>query len=133
MRSFLFVPAILLACVMGRAADDAKNVDPAAWERSVVHIDVTRKQYDYFQPWSKRMKSTQKTGVVINDREILTSADELFDRTLIRLQKGGRGKWWIGELTWIDYYANLALVSTREEALLAELKSAALCSSMQAA
>jgi PDZ domain len=132
MRSFLFVPAVLLACVIGHGADDAKNVDPAAWERSVVQLDVTRKQYDYFQPWSKRMKSGQKTGIVISDNEILTTADELFDRTLIRLQKGGRGKWWIGELTWIDYYANLALVSTREEAFWRDLKPVALSSAMPA-
>src|SRR5438094_156249 len=114
MRSFLLVPLIFFVGVFSRAADDAKHVDPAAWEHSLVQLDVTRKQYDYFQPWSKRVKSGQKTGLVISDREILTTADELFDRTLIRLQKGGRGKWWIGELVWIDYYANLAIVTTRE-------------------
>src|SRR5262245_32175203 len=121
MRRFLLFLAVTLPCVLGRAADENKSVDTAAWDRSLVQIDVTRKQYDYFQPWSKRMKNGQKTGVVISDHEILTTADEMFDRTLIRLQKGGRGKWWIGELAWIDYYANLAIVTTREEAFWADL------------
>src|SRR5688572_14938460 len=111
MRSLFFLSALWLTCAIASAADDVKRADSSAgWVRSLVEIDVTRKQYDYFQPWSKRMRSGHKTGVVIGDREILTTADELFERTLIRLQKGGRGKWWIGEVAWIDYYINLAIV-----------------------
>src|SRR5262245_20969738 len=55
------------------------------WERSIVTIEISRKQYDYYQPWSKRTRRFQKIGTVIGDRQILTTADELFDRTLIRL------------------------------------------------
>lgn len=130
MRIVFLLPAVLLTCLLSRAADNPKRVDPVTWDRSLVQLEVTRKQYDYFQPWSKRMKNGQKTGLVINDREILTTADEMFDRTLIRIQKGGRGKWWIGELVWIDYYANLAIVTTHEEAFWRDLKPVTLSSAL---
>ncbi len=100
------------------------------WSHSIVLIESTRKQYDYLQPWSKRMKSGQKTGIVVGEREILTTADELYDRTLIRLQKGGRGKWWIGDVTWIDYHANLALVTTTDESFWRDLTPAKLDSAI---
>jgi hypothetical protein len=92
------------------------------WERSIVTIEVSRKQYDYYQPWSKRTRRFQKIGTFIGDKQILTTADELFDRTLIRLQKGGRGRWWLGEVTWLDYHANLALVTVSDEDFWRELK-----------
>lgn len=82
------------------------------WETSLVTMEVSRKQYDYFQPWSVRTESTEKSGVVIGPRQILTTAEYLNDATLIRLQKGGRGLWVTGRLLWIDYHANLALVTT---------------------
>lgn len=88
--------------------------EPSPWERSIVTIEVTRKQYDYYQPWTKRPQRLSKMGTVIAEREILTTADQLADRTLVRIQKGGRGPWSIGEVTWIDYHANLALVTCRE-------------------
>jgi hypothetical protein len=96
------------------AVDDARPA-PSRWEASIIQLEVTRKQYEYLQPWSKRMKTTAKSGIVTGPREILTTADEMFDRTLVRLQKGGRGKWYLGEVTWIDYHANLALVTTSDE------------------
>jgi hypothetical protein len=93
-----------------------------AWGRSIVSIEVSRKQYDYVQPWSKSTTRAQKTGVVIGDNEILTTADELFNRTLIRLQKGGRGIWYPGDLVWIDYHANLALVRCADASFSRDLK-----------
>jgi len=91
-----------------------------------VTLEVARKQYDYYQPWTKRTTRAQKTGLVVGDHQILTTADGLFDRTLVRLQKGGRGRWAVGDLTWIDYHANLALVTTAESDFWRELKPAVL-------
>src|SRR4026207_1665355 len=82
------------------------------FEKSIVQVEVTRMQYDYLQPWSKRMGTMQKAGVIIGPDQILTTAVFLADRTLVRLQKGGRGKWWPGEVAWIDYHANVALLTT---------------------
>jgi hypothetical protein len=96
------------------------------WEQSVVLIEVTRKQYDYMQPWSKRMRNAQKNGIVIGPGEILTTAEELADRTLIRIQKGGRGRWANGDVAWIDYHANLAIVTSKDEQLWKDLRPAEL-------
>ncbi|MDA1274105.1 MAG: hypothetical protein O2960_08630 [Verrucomicrobia bacterium] len=86
----------------------------ANWENSIVTLDATRKQYDHFQPWTRRLQSRKKAGLVLDGKEILTTADEMFDRTLVRIQKHGRGKWFIGDVSWIDYHANLAIVTTKE-------------------
>src|SRR5204862_5092291 len=96
----------------------------SSWEHSVVTIEVARKQYDYYQPWSKQMRRMQKVGTVVGEHQILTTADHMFDHTLVRLQKFGRGKWSIGEVTWIDYHANLALVTTSETDFWRDLKPA---------
>ncbi len=94
MRSSFYVCLtwFLLTNAISQAAPESADNNKSLWERSVVLLDVTRKQYDYFQPWTKRMKNTRKIGVVLPGREILTTAAEMFDRTLVRVQKGGRGK-----------------------------------------
>lgn len=96
----------LLLSISGLAAPA-----PSPWQRSLVTIEVTRNQYDYVQPWSKRSENYVKSAVVVSPTEVLTTADQLADRTLVRLQRGGRGAWYEGRVEWIDYHVNLALVS----------------------
>jgi hypothetical protein len=96
------------------------------WERSFVSVEIHRKQYDYLQPWSKRVQTATKAALVIGPREILTTADDLADRTLVRLQKGGRGKWWNAEVKWVDYPANIAVITSTDEKFWTGLKPAAL-------
>ncbi|HWI55647.1 MAG TPA: hypothetical protein VNZ22_00370, partial [Bacillota bacterium] len=126
----LFFLCILLLSLIAGEAQESKRRAAADWQHSIVTLEVARKQYDYYQPWSSRTRRLQKTGIVLGEHQILTTADELFDRTLIRLQKGGRGRWWIGELTWIDYHANLALVTTGEAEFWRELKPTAFGSAL---
>jgi hypothetical protein len=111
-------------------AQEQRHNGSSPWEHSIVTLEVARKQYDFYQPWTKRTSRTQKTGLVLDGGQILTTADEMFDRTLVRLQKNGRGRWWIGEVTWIDYYANLALVTTAETNFWRDLKPASLAGSI---
>jgi hypothetical protein len=123
----------LLAAPGGARAQAPKTADdPSLWEHSVVTVEAARKQYDYYQPWSRGTRRVQKAGVVIGERQVLTTADELYDRTLVRLQKGGGGRWWMGEVTWIDYHANLALLTTGEADFWRDLKPAALGSAARA-
>ncbi len=104
----LFCLAALAAPVRGAEAGSRGG---SAWASSVVTIEAARKQYDYYQPWSIRTRRALKTGVVVGERQILTTADDLFDRTLVRIQKDGRNRWWIAEVVWTDYYANLAMIT----------------------
>ena len=108
--------------MMPMATHGGQKNEAGPWERSVVTLEVARKQYEYYQPWSKPMRQVQKVGTVLTGHQILTTANDLFDRTLVRLQKGGRGRWWIGEVLWIDYYANLALITTAETDFWKDLK-----------
>lgn len=126
MRTWILITVVAL--LLSRPAPGAENAKAQApgWENSVVLLDVKRKQYDYFQPWSTPMQNLQKFGVVIGAREILTTAEGLSDRTLLRVQKEGRGRWFMGEVTWIDYHANLALVASSDENLWKGLQPASL-------
>lgn len=118
---------VALACVAAPApAKQGNGKFAESWGRSVVTMEVMRKQYDYLEPWNTRTRRLFKTGVVVGPKQILTTADEFFDRTLVRLQKDGRGTWWTGDVIWVDYPANLALVTCKEENFWTNLKPAAL-------
>ena len=114
MRLLFSTLFLLTAITVSIHAQERRRASASPWERSVVTLEVSRKQYDYYQPWTRKTSRAQKTGMVLDNHQILTTADELFDRTLVRLQKGGRGRWFTGEVLWIDYVANLALVTTAE-------------------
>src|SRR5215471_9167807 len=85
--------------------------DHSPWENSLITIEVTHNVYDFLQPWSLHTEEHRKTGVVVGPRQVLTTADHMASRTLVRAQKGGRGRWYTAEVQWIDYHANLAFVT----------------------
>ncbi len=101
----------------------ANNARVKEWEKSIVTLEITRKVYDYQQPWTRRSDQSVKSGVVTGPNELLTTAEYLQDRTLIRVQKGGRGKWFEGDVAWIDYHANLAVVTVKDPTFWAGLKA----------
>ncbi len=103
----------LLAWVSRAHPVQTFNRASSPWAASIVTLEISCKQYRQYQPWDTRVQGTQKFGIVIGEREILTTAANMSDLTLVRVQKDGRGKWWEGEVAWIDYCANLALVSVK--------------------
>src|SRR5690349_14843832 len=109
----------LLITLAPAPAADKKRPD---MDNSVVQIEVSRRQYDYVQPWTRRVDQLQKVGTIVGSREILTTAEYLADLTLLRLQKGGRGKWYPGEVQWVDFHANLALVTCKDDSFWKGLK-----------
>jgi hypothetical protein len=115
----LLVLAFILAVPLhrSRAAESSSTspAPPASWAHTVLTVEVSRKQYDYYQPWTKRTHRLQKVGTIIAEHQILTTADQMSDSTLVRVQKNGRGRWWMGQLVWTDYHANLALVTVPDE------------------
>jgi hypothetical protein len=126
MNSRILLLLSILATSLQGQTPEHKRAQPSPWERSVVTLEISRKQYDYYQPWTRKTSRAQKTGLYVGDHQILTTADEIFDRTLVRLQKGGRGRWSLGEVSWIDYHANLALITTSEEDFWRDLNPATL-------
>jgi S1-C subfamily serine protease len=121
--------ALTLPCSLA-AADALQTM--RLWEQSVVTLEVTRKEYDYFQPWSRRSQSAVKVGVVTGPRQILTTGRDLQDLTLIRVQKSGRGRWWDAEVEWVDYLANVALVTVQEDTFWTGLEAVRLADSIPA-
>jgi hypothetical protein len=115
--------AVLAVCLLAlNGCSQRKPSDSASrWKESIVLVEVNRKQFDYFQPWSRQNENVEKMGVVIGPREILTTADRLQNRTLVRVQKHGRGSWWNAEVAWVDYEANLALLSVADDKFWEEL------------
>ncbi len=105
----------LLAAPFAAQAAPKKSHGGFAWENAVIRIEIAGKEYSYVQPWARAERNVEKTGVVLADHLIITTADGLNDQTLIRLQKGGGGFFSIGRLVWIDYQSNLAAITTDEK------------------
>lgn len=82
------------------------------WDRSLVSIEVTYKVYDAFQPWNAPTRAIRKHGVVVAPGEILTTAQYLPTHTLVRVQKGGRGRWYDARVKWWDAQSNLAILES---------------------
>ena len=114
---------LFLSLVRVAAREDS---DKSPWERSVVTLELNAKQYDYRQPWITRTKTAQKNGLVIGPREIITTAEDFSNHTLVRIQKNGRGKWYNATVQWVDYHANLVSLTAEDDTLWAGLKPAAL-------
>jgi len=100
------------------------SLPPRQAHTPVVRIEVARKAYDYYQPWNRRNERAMKTGVIVGERQILATAQDLSDQTLVRVQKNGRGKWTTARVEWIDYHANLALLTAEDTAFWSDLRPA---------
>ena len=107
----IFSASLLLTGQALGQADESK----ADWQDSIVLLDVTRNNFNFRIPWDKRAQSVSKFGAVIEGKELLTTAAGLANHTLVRIQKGGRGKWTNGEVRWIDYQANLAVIGVEDD------------------
>jgi hypothetical protein len=120
---------LALCCLASSSAGFARDTASSVareWQRSLVTLEITRNQPDFLQPWSGRPQTLVKGGIVVGARDILTTAFGLENRTLVRVQKGGRGEWYAAQVRWIDYPANLALLTSTNESFWPGLKPAPL-------
>lgn len=104
----LAAPSPAPAQLLAPPAAARANTD---WTRSLVTVEATYKVRDAFQPWNEPTRSIRKHGLVIGPGEVLTTAQYLPDHTLVRLQKGGRGRWYDARVKWWDAQSNLALLA----------------------
>src|SRR5690348_5639389 len=70
-RRLCSVAVLLLLVVPSLRAASTEKRTAATWEHSIVTIEVARKQYDYYQPWSRQMRRLQKVGTVVGEKQIL--------------------------------------------------------------
>jgi len=131
-RAPLFlVAAAILSLAAGASAKTKTESTQApatgfAWENALVHIEITSKDYDYMRPWDPVPHTASKSGVVVGDHLIITTAEDMADQTLIRLKKQGEGLFSLGRVLWIDYHANLAALTTDEKGFWTGLQAAPL-------
>ncbi len=122
-RVCLIAPCLALTALLMFAVDvcaqaplNALSVLPDTeatdWTRSLVNIEVTYKVHDAFQPWNTPTRAIRKQGVVVAHGEVLTTAQYLPTHTLVRIQKGGRGRWFDARVKWWDAQSNLALLTS---------------------
>lgn len=119
-----FVLVALLVLALG--GSPSRAADLAAWSASLVTVEVTFKDYDLFQPWTRPTRSIRKHGLVVGEKEILTTAQYLPNQTLVRLQKGGRGRWHNATVKWLDPHTDLAVLTTEDASFWDGLKPATL-------
>jgi hypothetical protein len=111
----LVAAALLIAASFTNArAATGSSSGAFSWENAIVEIEVTGKAYNYVQPWQRSEEKAFKTGVVVANHQIITTAEGMNDATLIRLKKQGDGLYSIGTVAWIDYQANIAAITTDE-------------------
>ena len=100
-------PLILASCILVTTSAVFSQDGPEPdWQASIVTLETSRviTSISASRGISGR-KPQPKLGTVIERNEILTTAQGLANRTLVRLQKGGRGKWYNGSVEWVDYQA----------------------------
>lgn len=124
MKNWLLIVSLALLAALSSAPDAAAATSTAVWEKSVVKVEIARKAYDYYQPWNRRNDRSAKIGLVVGERQILVTAQELSDRTLVRVQKGGRGQWFNATAEWVDYHANLAILTVADADFWKDLRPA---------
>ncbi|MBV9462760.1 MAG: hypothetical protein JO317_00895 [Verrucomicrobiae bacterium] len=112
MKVRILLSAVLFAAAFRALAADEEEFDLSD---SIVGLEINRLQYNYYQPWSSQSASYRKSAVVLSKRELLTTADWLQESTLVRAQKGGRGAWYDAKIAWIDFHANLAILTVASD------------------
>lgn len=126
-RIILLVSGLIFGAVLvlpfgvrAQVPKTALSVLPSAlvtdWTQSLVNIEVTYKVNDAFQPWNTPTRAIRKQGVVVAPGEVLTTAQYLPTHTLVRMQKGGRGRWFDARVKWWDAQTNLALLTAETPA-----------------
>jgi len=111
-------PSRLLVCLLLPTLIAGGATRPAEvqhWENAVVALEVNSKQYNYLQPWFRGTQTVLKPGVVLAPKSLLTTAHGLAARTVVRTRAGGRGTWFDTRVTWVDYPANLALLTVDDD------------------
>lgn len=121
--------AILMVCAAPRA-EVQTAAGSGSWTDAIVLIESNAIQYTHYQPWSSTSGTVRKNGIVIVGERILTTAEWLQNATLVRVQKAGRGQWWPATIDWLDYHANLAVLSVEAADFWSGLPAARLAESV---
>ena len=125
MNRFASFGPSLLACLVGMAASlhAAPGVRPVAKsELSVVRVNSTNQDYDFFRPWSKKNpRAFHALGAVVAGNRVLVTAQLVANHSYVELERAESGQKTDAKVVCVDYEANLALLQPSGENFLAGL------------
>lgn len=128
-RSWIAMAAATLVAAHGAAvgqdaADGAEPTKSGEEEtRSILKVNATVQDYDFFRPWEKEAPSTRSgVGALLADGRILVSAEMVANATFVELELPTSGKTVPASVTVADNSANLALVEPEDPGFLDGMK-----------
>ncbi len=103
--SLCFLPAATL-CAAPAARPVSKN------DVSVVRVNSTNQDYDFFRPWSKKNPRVfHGLGAVIDGGRVLVTAQLVANHNYVELERAESGQKTDARVVCVDYEANLALLA----------------------
>ena len=115
---------LFLACSVSLTAAQPVKKEPALpgakpKELSLVRVNVTGQQYDYFRPWQKKAPFSKRgLGAVLPQGRVLVTADLVANHNYVELERAESGDKSAAEVKVIDYESNLALLEPTEKGFL---------------
>jgi len=102
--------AALLFSATGRA-----NETPSP-DRSILRVNVTNQAFNFALPWQKRQPgSKQGLGALLDGRRVLVTAELIQDSSYVEFEVASSGKKLTAQVDTVDYEANLAVLTPKEE------------------
>lgn len=90
---------------------------------SVVRVNVTDQDYDFFRPWSKKNpRDFHGLGAVLAGNRVLVTAQLVENHSYVELERAEGGQRTDAKVLCVDYESNLALLQPAGENFLAGLK-----------
>ena len=116
--ALLFVLAGTLTEVMALPVDQP----PVHPELSVVRVNSTNQDYDFFRPWAKKNpRGFHGLGAVLPGNRVLVTAQLIANHSYVELERAESGAKTDAHVLYVDYEANLALLEPVAENFLAGL------------
>jgi hypothetical protein len=119
--SLLCLIVLTLACGSVRAAPTSAPVGKL--QISVVRVNSTNQDYDFFRPWSKKSpRAIHGLGAVLPGNRVLVTAQLIANHSYVELERAETGMRTAAKVVCVDYEANLALLEPSADSFLAGLK-----------
>ena len=84
---------------------------------SLVKVNATYQGYAPHIPWQRESPASRRgLGVILSGNRVLVTAQIVADATYIELELADSGQKLPAKVTWVDYEANLAVLSTAASA-----------------
>jgi len=124
--AFLFSLLLSLPVAQAReepAAPPAPATPPVATtgqqSRSVVRVNVTSQNYDFFRPWSKRAPAQRNAvGAVLPGNRVLVTGELVANATYVELERPDGSEKIPATVDLVDYESNLALIKPSDDTFL---------------